>query len=324
MVLANLKSMKLLIIFFMVVGVTTAQDFSSIKETTDQYAGLMTVEKLAKTIAKDFSTNEDKVKALFCWLAKNIRYDLEEFYNPNRQTRTTFRYRTPEEKEEKLKAINDNIVRNTLRSRKAVCEGYARTFAEVCTSLGIENEIISGYVRTSSHVIGKPLAEPNHAWNAVKLNNDWVFIDATWGAGAENNGRWYRKFNPYYYNIPKEKHFKTHLPEKSIWKLRIGRMEKEEFYRQPIFSNDFLNSNVDLLSPNSGVLTKNKKGAVEILLAKASDKEIFLGFLGSSTAYKPMVSQQDNNTVVSFIPPQQATSCFLLIDRKVAIQFLIQ
>lgn len=51
---------------------------------------------------------------------------------------------------------------------KAVCDGYAFMFKYFMDSLEIENH----YVRSSL---------PNHAWNQVKINDEWYWVDCTWG-----------------------------------------------------------------------------------------------------------------------------------------------
>lgn len=317
--------MKYFIFFFFSSALIFAQDFSSIKLKTDKYSGLLTAEKLAKKIDLDFSSKEDKVKAIFCWITKNIRYDLKEFYNPNRVKRTSFRYRTLEERDKKLQEIKDNLVRKTLQSRKGVCEGYAQTFSKVCNLLAIENSVIKGYIRQSAININNPHSSPNHSWNAVKIDTKWIFIDATWAAGYEVNGKWLRKMNSYYYDIPKEKYFKTHLPEKSIWRLRIGRMEKEEFYNQPIYNHRFLKSDIDLITPKTGIIHKNKNGKVVFKLKNIKDDQlIHIGFLGNSMAQKPDVITKKGVTTVSIIPPKGARQLFLLIDKEVVLEFLIQ
>lgn len=313
---------RIVFLLFLSVFTSFSQDFSQIKVKTNEYPGLLTAPKLANYIKKDFKKSEDQVKALYAWMTKNIRYDLEEFYNPARKTSTTFQYRTLEERAQKIKALEDKTVRETLRSKKAVCEGYARVFAKVCDLLGLENEVIEGYVRNSSRTIGKPRATPNHAWNAVKIDNKWLYVDTTWGAGAESNGRWVRRFNPYYFNIPKKKYFQTHLPEDSLWILRVGRTNKEKFYKQPIYSHEFLKSNVTLVGA-SGILTKNAQGNVQVVLQNAADKEILVGFLGSPMAQKPKVVQKGKQTIVTITPPANAKECFLLVDREVAIEFLL-
>ena len=316
--------MRVLIFTLFLSFIGFAQDFSKINLKIKAYPKSLTAQQLAEKISKDFLSKESQTKAIYSWLTANIRYDLEEFYNPNRATKVSFRYQTLEERDRKLKAIKDEIVNETLSSRKAVCEGYAQTFSKVCTLLNIENAVIEGYVRSSSNRIGRPLQGPNHSWNAVKLDGKWVYVDATWGAGSENNGRWIRKFNSYYYNIPKDKHFKTHLPEKSLWRLRVGRMDKEEYYNQPIYSHEFLKSDVELSSPTSGILFRKSNGSVQLELKNATENEILIGFLGSTMAVKPTTVIKGNTTKVTIIPPAGAKALFLLIDREVAIEFLVK
>jgi len=315
--------MKLLTLFLCISVSVFAQDFANIKSKTDNYSGMLTVEELTNNIKTDFKSEENQVKALFSWLTKNIRYDLEEFYNPKNK-RTSFRYRTLEEKENILQALKDVRVNETLSSRKAVCEGYAQTFAKVCNLLEIENEVIKGYARSSYNDIGKPIEQPNHAWNAVKINNQWIYVDATWGAGHQNNGKWLRKFKPYFYDIKKETYFKTHLPEDTVWRLRIERMDKTVFYNQPIYSHHFLTSDYELLHITSGFLKKDKDGKVQLSLKNVpQNKKIHFGFIGEKFAKKPEIEINNKTTTVSIIPPKNATEIYLLIDLEVMVNFKI-
>lgn len=316
--------MRILLLTLFISFTAFSQKMSEIKLQTQNYPGLLTADELAKAIKQDFNSKEAQAMALYCWLTQHIRYDLEAFYNPKRKSKISFQYRTLEEKNRKIKAFKDNIVRKTLSSRKAVCEGYAQTFSSICNILNIENEVINGYVRSSISDIGKPLQNPNHSWNAIKLNGNWFYIDTTWGAGYEFNGRWVRKFNSYYYNIPKHSYFKTHLPEKSIWRLRVGRMDKKTFYDQPIYSHKFLKSNVALFYSNSGFLKKRRDGIVTIELKKVLNNEFLIGFNDSNMAVKPNLMYKDGKTTITVVAPPKASAVYLLIDREVAIQFRVQ
>ncbi|WP_299103648.1 transglutaminase domain-containing protein [uncultured Tenacibaculum sp.] len=316
--------MKQLLFFLFFTSFTLfAQDFSEVSEKVATYPKLISAENLAKNIARDFSSKENQLKAAFYWITKNIRYDLEEFYNPKNK-RVSFRYRDEAERLQKIREIKDNIVRETLRSRKGVCEGYAQTLAKICSLLNIENEVIKGYIRNSSTEINRPRNSTNHAWNAVKINNQWRFIDATWAAGAIMNGKWQRSFNPYYYNIPKDKHFKTHFPESKLWQLRIGRMTLDDFYNQPIYASSFLNSTVKLVSPQKGILT-SRNNEVKIKLGNiAANQHIMVGFMGYQFAIQPKIVRTNNITTLTINPPEEAQELFVLIDREVMLEFLIQ
>lgn len=316
--------MKQLLFFLFFTSFTLfAQDFSEVSEKVATYPKLISAENLAQNIARDFSSKENQLKAAFYWITKNIRYDLEEYYNPKNK-RVSFRYRDEAERLQKIREIKDNIVRETLRSRKGVCEGYAQTLAKICSLLNIENEVIKGYIRNSSTEINRPRNSTNHAWNAVKINDQWRFIDATWAAGAIMNGKWQRSFNPYYYNIPKDKHFKTHFPESKLWQLRIGRMTLDDFYNQPIYASSFLNSAVKLVSPQKGILT-SRNNEVKIKLGNiAANQRIMVGFMGYQFAVQPKIVRTNNITTLTINPPEEAQELFVLIDREVMLEFLIQ
>lgn len=51
----------------------------------------------------------------------------------------------------------------------AVCEGYARAFALLCRTAGLECRVVSG----NSKSVG-------HMWNMVKLDGEWYHVDVTW------------------------------------------------------------------------------------------------------------------------------------------------
>ena len=315
---------QLLFIFsFLITTIVSAQDFSLVKEKVNSYPKFSEVENLTQQIANDFKTDEQQVQAAFFWLAHNIQYDLDAYYHP-KQKRISFRYRNQQEKLEKLQAIKDGIVNETLLTRKAICEGYAQTFAKICSILQIENEVIKGYIRNSSNDIANPKTNSNHAWNAVKLNDEWIYIDATWAAGIVNNNRWQPLFNAYYYNIPKEKYFKTHFPEKKLWQLRIGRMDKKKFYNQPIYDAAFLQSELELISPSKGILDRNSIIELKIKNLRP-DQSVFLGYSGYRYAIKPnSISTKDNITTVTTTPLEKSKQLFLIIDKEVMLEFLIQ
>lgn len=315
---------QLLFIFsFLITTIVSAQDFSLVKEKVNSYPKFSKIENLTRQIANDFKTEEQQVQAAFYWLSHNIRYDLDAYYRP-KQKRISFRYRNEQEKLEKLQAIKDGIVNETLLTRKAVCEGYVQTFAKVCTMLQVENEVIKGYIRNSSNDIANPKINSNHAWNALKLNDKWVYVDVTWAAGVVNNNRWQPLFNTYYYNIPKEKYFKTHFPEKKLWQLRIGRMDKKDFYNQPIYDAAFLKSDLELITPSKGILDRNSTIELKIQNLRPN-QSVFLGYSGYRYAIKPnSISTKDNITTVTTTPLEKSKQLFLIIDKEVMLEFLIQ
>ncbi|WP_275315175.1 transglutaminase domain-containing protein [Tenacibaculum bernardetii] len=315
---------QLYFLFFLTFSSLYAQDFTSIDEKIKTYPKIITADKLANKITADFNSDQEKVRAVFSWLAFNIRYDLEEFYNPS-QKKIAFRYRTEDEKQAKIKAIKEAIVTKTLSSRSAVCEGYAQTFSKICSLLNIENEVIKGHVRNSSSDIGKINNRTNHAWNAVKLNNKWMYIDATWAAGSVTYGKWQRNFNNYYYNIPKEKYFFTHFPEDVLWQLRVKRMSLKEYFNQPIYTSYFLKNDYEVVTPTSGIVYRKPNKTVSFTLKNVkSNQSIYCGFRNSKYAKKPKVTFNKNTATISIIPPANSKEIYLIIDKEVVLEYLLK
>ncbi len=316
-----MRSVLFLFIFTSFLGYS--QNFSSIKEVTRKYPKYLNAEKLAKRIASDFKTHEQQVKATFYWISKNISYDLDSFHN-SRQKRIHFSYRGEADKLKKIQEIKDGIVHKTFINRKAVCEGYAQTFSKICTLLNIKNSVIKGYVRNSINDINNIRNITNHAWNAVKIKGKWIYLDATWAAGFVYNNKWVQKFNSYYYNITEDKYFKTHFPESKLWQLRVSRISKEQFYNQPIYNSNFLNSNLDLISPKTGLIKKRGVLKFKIRNLKPTQK-VLLGFSNYKYANKPNnISFKNNVATIEIIVPKNSKGLFLIIDGEVVLEFLIE
>lgn len=317
--------MKQLTLLFLFLCINIySQNFEKVDTKVRNYPRFSKVENLANQIKKDFSSDEDKVRAAFIWLTKNIRYNLKILYNPKKRS-YSFSYSSEQEKLQKQQAVMDKLVAATFRNKTGVCEEYAQSFKKICDLLNIEATVISGNVRNDANDIGKVTDDTNHAWNAVKLNNKWQILDATWAAGHEYNRRWIRAYNEYFYNIPKDKIFKTHFPEDRVWVLRFGRMSKEEFYKQPIYTNTFLGLNSNLISPQTGIISLKSSENI-VLKFKNLDTSALISYLfkGEKYAQKPVISSENNITTLTIKNPKRNTDLVLFINKKDALHFKIK
>ena len=312
---------KIFALFFLITIATQGQNFKNVDNMVLTYPKFSKVEDLTSRIKKDFTNDEEKVRAAFFWLAKNIRYDLKEFYNPTVRN-YSFSYISEAEKLEKMQALKDQIINVAFKTKKGVCEEYAQSFKKICDLLDIKAAVIKGYVRSNSNEIGKPERNSNHAWNAVKLNNKWLILDATWAAGYEFNGKWVKKFNNYFYNIPKEKIFKTHFPEESIWVLRFGRITLEDFYKQPIYGEQLLASKAELISPKNGIITIEKGKNIELKFKNLEAASLVIyNFKGNRYAKKPLIKTEGNITTLSIVNPTANSELYVYIKGENALIF---
>jgi len=66
---------------------------------------------------------------------------------------------------------------------RTVCSSYAKTFSFLCESNGIEVYYCSGAADDGN---GQGFNGPGHAWNKVKSDGVWYYIDTYWNAGLGN------------------------------------------------------------------------------------------------------------------------------------------
>lgn len=316
--------MKQLILFFLLISLSAkSQDYAKVDDLVVNYPRFSKATDLASRIKKDFSTEEEKARAAFFWLAKNIKYNLEEYYNPTQRS-YNFSYSTEEEKQQKLQALKDGIIAEAFQNKTGVCEEYAQSFKKICDLLGLESEVIKGYVRNDVKEIGNVANTSNHAWNAVKLSGKWIILDATWAAGYEYNGKWIRKFNNYFYNIPKDKIFKTHFPEDSIWVLRFGRITIKEFFNQPIYDQSFLGREATVLSPKNGIIEVNSSEEIILKIKGLNPSSLlYYNFNEQRFAKKPVITFNKNVAEIKIQNPQRNSDLIIFIDNKLALQYKV-
>lgn len=159
---------------------------------------------VAAYLLKFCKTDIEKARAAYTWEANNIRYD-DNAYNTGRQP-----------------VLQPNAI---LRSRRSVCEGYSNLYKAICEAMGLEALRIDGYAKAYGYHAGEKFDgdPPNHSWNAVKIDGNWILVDVTWGAGHAEGGRGKlvsrKDFTPYWFNVNKYEFLYKHYPIDPQWQL---------------------------------------------------------------------------------------------------------
>ncbi len=313
---------ELFILFYFFTLVIQAQDYKLVDAKVKRYPKYNSAQRLATKIKGDFTTDADKIRATFIWLTENIRYDLEEYRNPTAK-RISFSFKSEAEKQQKLQQIKNQIVDETFRFKKSVCEGYAQSFKRVSDLLNIEAVIIKGYARNSSNEIGIIPQGSNHAWNAVKIDTKWQLIDATWAAGYAINNQWKRSFTEHYFYPTPSELVRTHLPDNSSWQLLKTPVSKRIYSNQPLISQGFLSKNLTLIAPQKGIISA-KKHAFKIKNLTSNDLVAYL-FKGQQYGKKAAVNF--NNGVGSFIidlKGKKNSELYIFINNEIALEYKIK
>ena len=111
------------------------------------------LDSLSKSLTKDFSTEKEKVRAVYDWVANNISYNTPKFIERSKHGNELLKMRDDSEDAEKI-----------IHSRSAVCEGYSNLVKVLCNKSGIACEIIEGIWRPENG------SDDLHAWNVVKID----------------------------------------------------------------------------------------------------------------------------------------------------------
>lgn len=128
-------------------GNTTGWKNNETKQVVDKCAAIY------KEIIKDGMSDKEKVTAIHDYLIYHADYtangDLSQA------------------------SMWNHSVAGLVLDGSAVCDGYARSFYLFCKAAGLECEYVGGY--------GLPKTEDSsHAWNRVKVDGKWYYVDCTW------------------------------------------------------------------------------------------------------------------------------------------------
>ena len=167
-----------------------------------------TVYHLSETLTRNCNTDLEKARAIFAWITNNITYDMVSF---------------------KAGEYPDYHARAVLKSKLALCEGYARLFQALAIEAGLKSEIIRGYSKGYGYQPGDEFDVINHSWNAVEIDGQWYLLDATWAATSKNDTKIKQPVNEKYFLSEPELFLVDHLPEIPLWQLVDNPISLAEF-----------------------------------------------------------------------------------------------
>lgn len=195
--------MKLLFGILLLIFALNAQgqlsDFSNISfEKADVTAlkhkgeALNNLPDLVEKLTEHLTTDVERFRAIYMWVSTNISNDYG-LYTKN--TRKRKRYSNNAILLENWNTeFKKEIFKQLIENKKTICTGYAYLVKEMANIANIECEIVHGYGKTSTMNI-ETITEPNHSWNAVKLNNKWYLCDPTWASGLIDPDTFQFKFD---------------------------------------------------------------------------------------------------------------------------------
>ena len=275
----TLKRIVFLFVLLNLIALNTAfgQKYNAVDNVILKYPKTFnSIEKLAERIQKDFNSDYDKARAIYTWIALNIKYDYALFLKPPKSQ--GFTYSTEAEKQRKTQDLNDKLIQKTFKSQKGVCEGFTALYQHLSDLAGLKSEIITGDSKIGLSDIGRKKTFSNHAWNIVLIDKKWRLIDVTWAQGYYDysKGRMVNDFTPIYFDTDPEYFFAKHFPDSGTY---LGnKLNKNDFLNGPLIYNKTIEGDYRIKSPESGIIeAKNgDKITFEIKNVSKSDQVFYL------------------------------------------------
>jgi len=161
-----------------------------------------TVSGLARYINVSFSTEADKARAAFVWVAKNIRYDTDNQYVLEFQREPSV------------------VVQETLAKRRGVCRHYAELYTALARQTGVKSYVVPGYISLKAAV--------GHAWCVVQLDGRWYIMDPTWASGELVHNK-LTQVSDEHYKVTPSRAIETYMPYDPLWQLLKSPRTPQQF-----------------------------------------------------------------------------------------------
>lgn len=219
------------------------------------------IKEIINTIIGTEMDDFDKVLAIYDYLTTNIVYDTNVY---NDLENSSYDHESFH-------------LESALLKNQAVCDGISKALSALCGFVGIETERVIGTIGGTGH-----------AWNKVKVDNEWYVIDATWGSLRANNGDTLEIYTNYDYFLMTDAEFTT-LYTDGVAPIIYG--EFESAITEYDFYEDYKVKN------NNYLITSIEDFRAVVEEFSAINGSVYVSFKVDTTWYNNMSSQYPSNTL---------------------------
>lgn len=305
-IMKNISKILYIILLLVTFSAADAQDYAKVDNTIIAYPkSFSDTDKFAAKVKTDFTRDDEKARAIFTWIALNVKYDLAAYGVNERPAAYTFK--SQEEKVAHQKKFKEDLAAKTLKSKKGVCQGYSTLYAVVAEKAGLEVVIIPGTSKSHPAHIGKGPGAKDHAWNAVKINKEWKLLDTTWAAGVVTGEKpvFAFKFNDGYFFSTPDVFFLNHFPDDKKWLLT--NKTEEDFANLPLYYGNYLAEGYEFLSPQMGTFSNQQQGIISFKIKNIKPGDTVHYAFSRDKAYREVKLAQ-NDGITAFDVPLAANS----------------
>ncbi len=194
-----------------------------------------------------------KARSIYAWIMTHVRYDNAAAANPYYTTETEYATRV-------------------LKSRQAVCSGFALLYKCLLKRAGVNVVSVKGYSRVYDIQAGRPTGAVDHEWNAMQLDGDWYLADLTWASTTARRG----EINDFYFLTSPEAFIAQHLPLDPRWELLRPAVAKAEFDRYPKIYDAYFRLGFSDDFPKNGLVRAQE--AITLTLINADNVDLMCSY----------------------------------------------
>ena len=272
-----------------------------------------------------------KFRALYTWVCTNIENDYSAYLKTRKK-----RKKISEDREAFLdwnNSFTPKVFEKLVQHRKTACTGYAYLICELAKLADIECEIVNGYGRTPTLILNEE-SIPNHAWNAVKLNDKWYLCDATWSAGRimlkEDGPEFESDYYDGYFLADPALFVKNHYPLKTKWTLLPNPPTFEQFLQGPVVYKEAFGRTIIPIAPEKMVVELKKIEPVvfklkapERMLKNSLSLSLKRGY--SSESVNPVIERQAENYNLKYVFDRSGSyDVHILVDSTIMATYVVK
>lgn len=221
----------------------------------------------------------DKVKYVYDALIKNTEYRLDAPDNQN--------------------------IYSVFVNKQSVCQGYAKAAQYLFDRMGIQSTLVQGTVDSGER----------HAWNLVKVNGAYYYVDVTWGDASYqtdskggNDNSYVPEINYDYLCVTTEQLLRTHNIENRELLPECTADADNYYVRENTFFRENDKEKLRMLFQNLGF-----EGCSEIAL-KCADGDVY------QQIWKGLIEEQD---IFDYLPVGSESIYYTLNEKQLSMTFWV-
>jgi hypothetical protein len=231
---------------------------------------------LTHNIISGFTTDEEKARAIYSWIASNISVDVKKLFKGKAGNINS--------------VFNDASLKKVLKKKKGLSSDYSNLFATMCKIAGINAIVVTGINRMNPRLAGRTLKQNDFYWNAICLENKWFIVDSQSGAGIIDQAekKFIKNFRSEFFLIKPETAIMSFFPGSDENQYLDIRIDRKEMSNLPVIGYGYFKFGVSDHSPSSNLRPDGQKALIikikfrenpqKFLLVEGSRKTEIPGF----------------------------------------------